>query len=118
MRSGPGASLVLVYTGSRKVASGSHCKTLETTVETSTWQPLALVTFRGNHWPGSHQLRVGGCEPEVRTSSANLAGTQLPMRTNRAYLTAYQGLGICWCLPIESGACQVFTQSSVRENTA
>ena len=57
----------------RRVASGNHCKTLETTVETIAWQPLGLVTSRvnqrGNHWQGSHQARVRGCEPEVRTSA-------------------------------------------------
>lgn len=61
-----------VWSGPGQVASGNHCKTLETTVETSEWQPLGLVTSRvnqrGNHWLGSHQARVRGCEPEVRTS--------------------------------------------------
>ena len=56
----------ICFTASQ-VASGNHCKTLETTVETSAWQPLALVTSRvnqrGNHWLGSHQVRVRGCEP-------------------------------------------------------
>ena len=60
----------ICFTASQ-VASGNHCKTLETIVETSAWQPLALVTSRvnqrGNHWLGSHQARVRGCEPEVRT---------------------------------------------------
>lgn len=40
-------------------------------METSAWKPLALVTARGNRSgnrrPDSHQVRVRGCEPEVRT---------------------------------------------------
>lgn len=37
-----------VWSGPGQVASGNHYKTLETTVETSGWQPLALVAFLGN----------------------------------------------------------------------
>lgn len=60
------------FFASGQVSSENHCKILETAVETSAWQPLALVTSRvdqrGNHWLGSHKARVRGCEPEVRTS--------------------------------------------------
>lgn len=78
----------ICFTASQ-VASGNHCKTLETIVETSAWQPLALVTSRvnqrGNHWLGSHQARVRGCEPEVRTSVRTYCRCAPKMRTNRAY---------------------------------
>lgn len=62
----------------RLVASSEWQLSVETTVETS----LAASTFLNRGGPGS---RNGGCEPEVRTSSANLSGTH-----QSAYL---------WCVP-------------------
>ena len=47
-----------VFLDGGQVASGNHCQTRETTVETSAWQPFLLVTPRGNQLvnrcPGSH----------------------------------------------------------------
>ena len=66
----------ICFTASQ-VVSGKHCKTLETTVETSAWQPWLLITV----WrPGSHQVRVRGCEPQCEPTASTH-----PMRINRAY---------------------------------